>query len=103
MSPWRCPCVTDEDSAAQGGEVSEFELGPTDLPLLPSRARKIVGVITSGSNHGMSNFAHFLGWYKLKESKTPQVPVGKDSCLGGQTQCPLGAERLCCRLNPSQI
>lgn len=30
--------------------MSEFELRPTGLPLIPSRARKPVGVATSASN-----------------------------------------------------
>lgn len=50
MSLWSCPYFTDEESEAQGGKVSEFELRPTDLPLIPSSARKTVGEVTSGSN-----------------------------------------------------
>ena len=50
MSPWSCPYFTDEESEAQGGKVSEFELGPTDWPLIPSSTRKTVGEVTSGSD-----------------------------------------------------
>lgn len=62
---WSCLHFTDNTTEAEGDEISEFELRPTDLPLHPSSPGEDSWSGVCGENWEYQTFAYCLGCFKL--------------------------------------